>query len=402
MCSPQVFQTHFSLTHESQRQNVSWLFYYLNTVYGFKKIFVIEHYVCVRSDCFSMKPAPDLSLTVTQCCETFITLGRREPLQGVCSHLYESFCVCSACWSQIPGEAFVSFMSLGLLVWVGGGSASPGTLQQLRCSDRGVAGVTEESRPSGVGFSSLPVFVPPSAVNGRGPDLHQHTHHNETKSGVSCVSVWACAKGRGGKTTHKHTPLVLPFCQEIRSQTMRVTRPSFRFVRQGGWSEGGNSQWSDCDSSDFYKLLYSNLREQIWECLLMRERVSCSKLGQQRQHNTAQGETWLQSHSVLSARAAKTSCLVYCHVTSVSCSLGGARSSTLSSSPVALSCTYLHPLTPVSALFSLPVTCVWAVSMNEECVCVSMFTERDVVNVCFWGGWTCRPSAGTAGGVWVG
>lgn len=109
-------------------------------------------------------------------------------------------------FSSLPGEA-LGFMSLRLLVWLwefswGGGqrvSASLGSLQQLRDSGSGVVGVAQESRPSGVGSSSPSVFVSllPSAVNGGGRDLHQHTLLNKTKSGVNSVSV--CEHVRGGE-----------------------------------------------------------------------------------------------------------------------------------------------------------------------------------------------------------
>lgn len=241
-------------------------------------------------------------------------------------------------------------MSLRLLLWVwqfswGGGqrvSASLGTLQQLRGSAWGVVGVTQESRPSGVGFSSPPVFVPPSAVNGGGRDLHQHTHQNKTKSGVNCVSVWACVSicegGRWEEEDDNTHSTCSSFCQEMRFQTMRVTRVSFKFVMLGEWSERGEQsmEWLWL-LLVFYNLFYSNLKEQICECLQLTG-SELFQIGSAKAALAAYGETWLQSRSVLSVRAAKTSCLVHCHVTSVSCSLGGARSSTPSSSSVALSC----------------------------------------------------------------
>ncbi len=132
------------------------------------------------------------------------------------------------------------------------------------------------------------------------------------------------------------------------------------------------------------------------------------KTGSEKAALEAQGKIWLQSRSVLSVRTAKTSCLVFCHVTSVSRSLGDARSSALSSSSVVLSCTLPPVLSSLSLLLlSLPVTWVWA-CQNEQgvCVCVSvgMFKERKIcecVCACL-GGWTHGPSAGTAGGVWAG
>lgn len=70
----------------------------------------------------------------------------------------------------------MGFTSLRLLVWVWGGGG------QLHGSGRGAVNVIEESRPSGISFSSPSVFVPPSAVNGWGGATSAH----ETKSGVSC------------------------------------------------------------------------------------------------------------------------------------------------------------------------------------------------------------------------
>lgn len=127
-----------------------------------------------------------------------------------------------------------------------------------------------------------PVFVPPSAVNGGGRDPYQAPHQkaHETKSGVSRVSVRACARGRrGGRrrmTTHNtHSPCA-SFCQEVRSHDeshahIILAYEVWRMVR------GGNSQWSDCDSR-------CDARERICECLQPRECELCKNWVRERQH----------------------------------------------------------------------------------------------------------------------
>lgn len=108
----------------------------------------------------------------------------------------------------------------------GGDGISVGSLQAaagLRLEVRREGGSPLQASLSG----PRPIIVPPSVVNGGGRDPDQITHQkaHEAKSGVSRVSVRACARGRGGEDNC--TPArssCASSCQEVGSLTMRVTR----------------------------------------------------------------------------------------------------------------------------------------------------------------------------------
>lgn len=110
-----------------------------------------------------------------------------------------------------------------------------GPCKQLRGSDlRSFAHQASLSGPR-------PIIVPPSVVNGGGHDPDQITHQkaHEAKSGVSRVSVRACARGRGGEDNC--TPArssCASSCQEVGSQTMRVTRVTLADEACGERSRG--------------------------------------------------------------------------------------------------------------------------------------------------------------------
>lgn len=115
-----------------------------------------------------------------------------------------------------------------------------GPCKQLRGSDlrSDLRRVTHQASLSG----PRPIIVPPSVVNGGGRDPDQITHQkaHEAKSGVSRVSVRACARGRGGEDNCMPArSSCASSCQEVGSLTMRVTRvtlahEAWRAVTGGG------------------------------------------------------------------------------------------------------------------------------------------------------------------------
>lgn len=124
-----------------------------------------------------------------------------------------SVCVCSASWSQIPGEAFVDFTSLRLLVWVfsGGGvwvSISPGSLRQLRGS---VSGCGRRLRGSLFQLSACYCATICGEWKGARPQLGYSSKGDswDKVRGEMCKCASMCERGVR-MTTHRHTPLVLP------------------------------------------------------------------------------------------------------------------------------------------------------------------------------------------------
>lgn len=188
----------------------------------------------------------------------------------VCVPTFMSLSVCSVCWSQIPDEAFVGFTSLRLLVWVWFFFGWGGYLHHWGLCSSCVLRV-------GVRRASQRKVDHQEPVSTLRLSLCHHlrwmegvaTSTHETKSGASCVSVRACAEGGRGRreagrmTTHKHT--CASFCQEMRSQTMKVTRTSFLVYEVWRLVRGGNSQWSDCVF--FSHLWKSNTRERERELI---------------------------------------------------------------------------------------------------------------------------------------
>lgn len=127
--------------------------------------------------------------------------------------LWVSLCVCSASWSQIPGEAFVDFTSLRLLVWVfsGGGvwvSISPGSLRQLRGS---VSGCGRRLRGSLFQLSACYCATICGEWKGARPQLGYSSKGDswDKVRGEMCKCASMCERGVR-MTTHRHTPLVLP------------------------------------------------------------------------------------------------------------------------------------------------------------------------------------------------
>lgn len=192
-------------------------------------------------------------------------------------------------------------------------------------------------------------------------------------------------------TTHRHTPLVLPSVRKWDARLWESRARHFSFyVWWGERSEEETVNGVIVTPAAFPRLF--RVSEQIceaagahsWESLQWHSELY--KTGSGKAALKAQGKIWLQSRSVLSVRMAKTSCLVCCHVTSDSHSLGRPRSFTLSF-PVH------NPI-----LSSLILSCFLFLSPGSElsvwmsCVCVlsvSVYEERNTVYVCvcvFFGG----------------